>query len=716
MATFRKTFSENWHLVSGQRLWLLPTVKVSRHAFEGGRWHVLENPLRGQFFRLHPAAWALVSRLSPDRTVEEAWDAVVATDPESAPTQEETVQLIGQLLSSGLLRGELPPDSRKLLERGQKNRNREWRGKLASITSFRLALVNPDRFLRRLVPLGRWIFSPWGLLAFLAVVLAGGKVAVENWQSLSAGGQDALAPSNLVLLGIVFAVIKIIHEFGHGLACRRYGGEVPEAGVIFMFLAPFPFVDTTSSWGLVERHRRVLVGAAGMLVEIFLAGIAAMVWANTGNALAKALAFNVMFAASVTTVLFNGNPLLRYDAYFMLADWLKVPNLQSRSTKLLGAWCERVLFGVAGSASPAASRRESWILAAYGIVSTVYRTVLFAVLIAFIAGEYLLLGLILALVAAYGMFLKPAGKLLAYLFTCPSLGQHRVRAMTVVFGGFGALLLALGAIPSPRAFRAPGVVQASARADIPAAAAGVLVSLDATSGQRVEKGQTLLTFRNDELAWEIQAAEARIEGIEAERRRAENEQEVDLAPFAEAEAAARRELQILFERRDALVVRAPIAGFWQTEKMEGNAGRWMAQGEKLGQVLGDGPKVFRAVLAESEARDLIQEAGATAEVRFRGDAGRVVPLKSWELLPAYTDTLPSEALGWAAGGPIENSADQPSKSREPFFEVRGELAELPPGLANEGRIGVVRFRVADQPLLRQWITELRRFIQKRYRL
>ncbi|MCX6874885.1 MAG: hypothetical protein NTW21_13915 [Verrucomicrobia bacterium] len=718
MSIQRKTFSEHWHLVSGQRVWLLPTVKVQRQEFEGGRWHVLENPLRGQFFRLHPAAYAFVSRLSADRTVEEAWDSVVRVYPETAPTQQEVVQLLGQLQSAGLLRGELPADSRRLLDRHQKAQAKRVRAQLASVTSFKLPLFNPDALLCRLALVGRLAFSWPGLLLWLGVVGAGLKIAADHWPELSAGRAGALDPANLPLLGLVFTVVKIIHELGHGLACRRFGGAVRETGVMFMFLAPFPYIDTTSSWGFRERSKRILVSAAGMLFELFVAAIAVMVWAKAGDPDLRALAYKVVLVASVTTVLFNANPLLRYDAYYMLADWLRVPNLQQRSTQMLGFLCERHLFGVTGAVSPAVTVREAWILTTYGMVSNIYRIVLFATLIGWIAGEYLILGLLMAAGAAYGMFLRPLAALVRYLGWEPRLGRHRLRAVVVTAGGLGVIIAALWCVPAPRAFRAPGVVESSAPIEIHTGAAGLLERVVAPPGSAVSAGDVLVVCGNPELEWKKRELQASREGALAEWRRAEVEGEVEVAPFVAALAAVDRDLAILTTKEERLTVRAPLAGRWEAPKIHQLQGRWMAQGEQIGRVLGSGGLVFRAVVAEGDASHFFAMPGAMAQVRLRGHADQVMPVLGWHLVPAYRNELPSAALGWEAGGEVEAKADQQGHLRasQPFFEVRAELRDADPAEFIQGRSGVIRFRVRDEPYLRQWLTDLRRFMQQRYRL
>lgn len=679
---------------------------------------MLENPLRGKFFRLHPAAYAFVSRLSPEQTVEEVWDALVQLSPESAPTQQEVVRLLGQLHTAELLRGELPPDSRRLLERHREEKTKKFRAQLANFSSFQLPLFNPDGLLRGMGVAGNWVFSWPGLAAWLVVVGAGLKMAADHWPELVARSAGVLDPANLPMLALAFLLVKIIHELGHGLACRHFGGPVRETGVMLMFFAPFPYIDTTSSWAFRERWKRILVAAAGMIFELFVAALAVAVWAWSGDPGVRGLAYQVVFVASITTVVFNGNPLLRYDAYYILSDLIRVPNLQQRSNQMLGYLCERYLFGLGDALSPAMTAQESWILAVYGIASNVYRIVLFSTLIFWVAGEYLILGLLMAVATGYAMFLKPLLALIRYLATSQRLGRHRARAVLVVAGGTAVILAALWFVPAPHAFRAPGVVESARPVEIHAGVAGVMTELIAAPGSRVEAGDLLVKFVNPELEIEKRELVANREKVIAEWRMAEAEGGFEIAPFEAALAAVDRDLATLAEKNKRLAVAAPAAGLWSAPGVEKNLGRWMTKGEALGRIIDPQSMVFLAVVSEGDASHFFSDPQAKAQVRLHGSADNLLTANSWRLVPAYRDRLPSDALGWQSGGEVETTTDSQGRLRatHPFFEVRADLDPRDSQTVLHGRSGVIRFRIRDKPLLPQWITNLRRFFQKQYRL
>jgi len=273
-----KTFSESWHRVAGLKVSLRPTVRVRKQLFRGETWYILQDPFNNQFFRLRPEAIDFVIRLGPDRTVEQVWEHCLDRHPDEAPGQEDVIQLLTQLYYANLLYFEVPADSAKLFERYKKRRQRELKSKLLSIMFIRLPLIDPDYILRKLVPLFKYIISPLGMIVWLLVVVAAGKLVVDHFDQVTDQVQGILAPDNLFLLYLGLVIIKSLHEFGHALVCRRFGGEVHTMGVMLLVFTPLPYMDATSSWSFRSRWKRALVGAAGMITEILVAAGATFLW------------------------------------------------------------------------------------------------------------------------------------------------------------------------------------------------------------------------------------------------------------------------------------------------------------------------------------------------------------------------------------------------------------------------------------------------------
>ena len=266
-----KTFSESWYRVANQRIYLRPGVRVRRQNFRGERWIVLENPFSNQYFRLRPGAYEFVARLQPDCTVEQVWQQCLDRFPDEAPSQEAVIQLLSQLYFANLLQYDLAVDSAQLFQRYKQRKQREIGFQFLNIMFMRFPLLDPDRFLVRILPVLGKLISPAGVALWAIVVGFAVKIVVDNFGALREQGQNVLAPGNLALLYLGLIFIKTLHEFGHALFCRKFGGEVHVMGVMLMIFTPMPYVDATSSWGFRERYKRVLVGAAGMIVELFVA-------------------------------------------------------------------------------------------------------------------------------------------------------------------------------------------------------------------------------------------------------------------------------------------------------------------------------------------------------------------------------------------------------------------------------------------------------------
>jgi putative peptide zinc metalloprotease protein len=719
MADTPKTFSESWYRVANQKIYLRPVVRTRRQNFRGERWIVLENPFSNQYFRLQPAAYEFVVRLQPDRTVEQVWQQCLERFPDAAPSQESVIQLLAQLYFANLLQYDLAADSAQLFERYKKRRQREISFRFLNIMFMRFPLLDPDRFLVRTLPWVGKLISLFGAALWLFVIAFGLEFVLSSFGALKAQGEGILATNNLFLLYLGTVGVKTLHEFGHAYFCRKFGGEVHVMGIMLMIFTPMPYVDATSSWSFRERWKRVLVGAAGMITEIFFAAIAAFVWSRTGPGIIHSLAYNIMFVASVSTVIFNINPLMRFDGYYILSDLLEIPNLSQRATQQLQYWAERWLFGVKNAASPAGTRREAGWLGAFGITSGIYRVFIFSGILLVIADRFLIVGLIMAAACLVSWAVAPVVRFIKYLSASPKLDRVRPRAIGVTVGLAAFLVLLLAIIPFPYSFRAPGVVLASQRTEVVNQMAGQVETVIAPSGSYVRLGQPLLQLNNPELALQIVDTKAHLDEIDARLRLAMNRDSADIEPLARLRDSVRAQLAKFTADADNLTVRARHDGLWISPAIAEFAGRWLARGTDLGLLANPADFEFTATVTEDDARSLFGKNIHAASVRLAGQAATKLPVTSWRVIPGGQNLLPSAALGWAAGGEIPVAGDdngQGNKSVEPFFEVVGKLNPNPGVALLDGRSGRISFQLPAEPLLPRWMRSLWQLLQKRYEI
>lgn len=718
MAQNQKTFSESWHRIVDQRISLRNNVVIRRQYFRGELWYVLQDPFNNQFFRVRPNAYEFVVRLRQDRTVGEIWDESLERNPDGVPGQEEVIQLLSQLHFANLLYYEKPSDSANLFDRYKKRKQRELKSKLLSIMFFRVPLFDPDRLLKRFMPITRLMINYWAALVWLGVVGFALKQVFDRFDEVTSQAQGILSPDNLFYLYLGMVLAKALHEFGHAVVCRHYGGEVHTMGIMFLIFTPIPYMDATSSWSFRSRWRRAFVGGAGMIVEVFAAALATFVWAYTGPGVIHSVAYNMMFIASVSTVLFNANPLLRFDGYYILSDLLDIPNLHTRSRLYLRYLVECYVFGCMDLNNPMQRRREAAWLATFGVLAGIYRVVVFTGIILFVADQFLLAGMIMALICIISWGVAPLLKFVQYLASNPRLARSRTRAISISAGTFVAVIFFLAICPFPNRFRAPGVLEAEEHVKIINYTSGYVDEALMVSGARVAPGAKLLRLADQELDLEIMAAKAQKEETLALQKMARYRNTADLEPIKKRLETIEEKLVNLNHRKQSLLVTARQAGVWVSPHSKEMIGTWIPRGTDVGSIVDHGKFKFSAVVTQDEASNLFAEPLMDAEVRLYGQSGTNLSVKSYEIIPFQHEILPSAALGWRSGGEIPVAVNDESglETTEPFFQIYAELEADPEVEFLHGRSGKIRFSMSPAPLLVQWGRSFRQLLQKRYQI
>ncbi len=717
MSEPQATFSESWYRISTQRISLRPSVRVRRQNFRGERWIVLEDPFNNSFFRIRPAAYEFVARLRPDRTVQEVWQECLNRFPDDAPGQEAVIQLLSQLYFANLLQYNLATDTAQLFERFKKRRQREIGGRFLNLMFMRFPLLDPDRFLVKCLPVVGKLITPFGALLWLVVVGAGLKVAADHWSVLRVQSENVLAPGNLPLLYLSLIIIKTLHEFGHAFFCRKFGGEVHTMGIMLMIFTPVPYMDATSAWSFRKRTHRMLVGAAGMIVELFFAAIAIFIWARTGEGVLHSLAHNAVIVASVSTLIFNLNPLLRFDGYYILSDLLEIPNLSQRANQQLRFFAERGLFGVKKIEPAAKTPGEAFWLTFFGITSGIYRVIVFTGVLLVVADRFLIIGIIMAAVCLISWVTVPVGKFIYYLAQSPRLDRVRLRAVAVSIGLFALLLVFLQFVPFPSHFRAPGVLRAVERSEVINLTAGYVDQLLTKSGERVTAGQPLVRLRNEELELDMRHTLARQQELETRVLKATSDEIASLKPLQSELEATRQRLVKLRADEAALTLRARQNGIWVAPGINDFIGRWVTRGNHLGILVDPSAFEFEATVMQEDVDALFARKMSSAEVRLFGQVS-VLNVSDWKVIPGEQRTLPSPALGWLGGGEVPIAADDPQGQRaaEPFFEVHAGVKPSGEVVLLDGRSGKIRFDLQPEPLLPRWTRRLWQLLQKRYQL
>ncbi|MEE8296966.1 MAG: peptidase M50, partial [Hyphomicrobium sp.] len=538
MAVQRPTFSESWYRVADLRPRLRPHAQVFRQHYRGRRWYVVQNASRSQFFRLSEPAYHFLGMLDARRSVASVWRICLDRLGDDAPTQGEVIKLLGQLYAANMLQVDLPGDTGALFRRYRNRIGRDVRSALMSPLSVRIPLFDPDHFLEQWAGVVGKLFTPIAGCVWLALIVFALSSLAGRGHALVVSGGDVLSRDNLVLLYLAFVAVKIVHEFAHGFACKHLGtcngsgGQVHMMGIMLLVLMPVPFVDASSAWSFKSRWHRILVAVAGMYAELAIAAFCAVVWVHTAEGtLAHAICFNVMFVASVSTLMFNGNPLLRYDGYFVLSDLLEMPNLAQRSKEYVIHLVKRFAWNVDRTASSAHTQCERKWLFSYAIGSTVYRVFVCFSILLFIADKLFVAGMILAAAAVFSWVVIPLGRVLKYLLTSSELLGVRPRAIGSTVAACTLVTTVLFLLPVADYRRAEGIVEPRDLAVIHASVDG-FVKTAAHSGSRVDSaGPHLVTTSNRELGAERAGLVAVARGFRIQHRLALDEKD-----FAKAQA------------------------------------------------------------------------------------------------------------------------------------------------------------------------------------
>ncbi|WP_418316908.1 PqqD family peptide modification chaperone [Piscinibacter sakaiensis] len=710
--------SSRWHRVASLKPRLSPHLRVRRQHIRGETWVLLDDQISGRSVRLNAAAHALVGRFDGRRSVQNLWDAALERDDDVA-TQDEVIDLLAQLREAGLIQFDRSADFDLLLPHLDTLRKPKGR---KTLIAWRIPLANPSRLLERLDWLGRLLFNRlafalW-LLAMAMLLVLGLQHAPTLWAH---AGQWMATPRFALLALLLYLPIKLAHEIAHGLAVRRWGGQVREAGVTLMMLMPVPYVDASAATGFEQRRHRIIVSAAGIITELSFAAVALPLWLLLADGWLRDAAFVTLVVAGASTLLFNGNPLQRLDGYYIFTDALELPNLGPRSRNWWQQTLRRRLLRLPGAETMPVARGETTWLALYAPLSWLYGLTIATVATLWLGSVSLALGLACAAILGWQMMLRPVVNHLRQLRNAAlaqTAGAGRWRGLA--FGGSLALAAVL-LLPAPQRTLVQGVVWPAEKAQLRADEQGIVTEIVKHDGDTVRAGELVLQLRNADLQAELARQSARVGALEAALFDA---MPVDGNLSADGKAgdaradlsAAQAALERLIERERSLAVRAHADGRLVLPRSSDLQGQYVARGNLIGQVLTDDATIVRVAVPESAAADL-QRGRGEVSVRLAASRDTAHPASLLRDSGGAVLQLPSAALSERHGGQV---VTDPSDKTDltPLHPVVLLDVVLAAGAARSSeRIGeraAVRFDAGFSPLAWQWAQGLRRHIQQRF--
>jgi putative peptide zinc metalloprotease protein len=716
-------------------------LDVTRQVYQGQAWFVVKDPISLHYFRFRPEEYALLEMLDGDASLERLKDDFEARFPPRRITVDELARFVATLHRSGLVIGDRPGQGPQLFERRRQRKWKEWVAWISNVMALRFRGIDPDWLLEKMNPWLGWIFSPAAILAGLAFAASALLLVLVNFETFRSKLPEFnqfFAAGNWLYLAIALGVTKVIHEFGHGLSCKYYGGECHEMGVMLLVFTPCLYCDVSDSWMLPNKWKRAAIGAAGMYVEVVMAAVATYLWWNSHAGVFNQICLDVMFVSSVSTILFNANPLLRYDGYYILSDVLEIPNLRQKANSILGRIASHWCLGIKQPEDPFLPQRKLGWFALYAVASSLYGWFVSLSIFLFVWNVFKpyrlqVLGQILAGAALWGLVIRPMQGMIKFL-QVPGR-RDEVKAVNVISttAVAGVVAAAIALIPLPQRVWCPAELRPRGEETVYVSVAGRLEEILVKPDEEVSRGQKLAVLSSLELDLEIAELEGRKQQSESRLASLQRERFNDPAAALEigtvsetlkslAEQLERmrkdREELVLVAPRDGVILPAPavpdrpdpggrLPGWTGHSLDEKNLGATMTPGTVF-CLVGD-RQLFEAVMVVDQSEVEFLKRGQPVDLKLDAFPYQTFRGQVEQIAETHIEAG-SERLSVKAGGQVPTKTDESgretpiSTSYEALMTLEDPAGTFTPGMRGTARIKVGSRTVGSWLLRLLWQT------------
>ncbi|MCY1667729.1 site-2 protease family protein [Rhizobium sp. SL86] len=658
---------------------------------------LIHDPVQHRFFRISKDCERIVSLWHPGKTYEDLMlDFRSRFGVDLSPNRLQ--QFVQFLQRANLC--ELTPEGAwsELKRRGDFSQSRFVR-LFGSLISLRLPLFNPEVMLRVIKPTSDIAFTR-AFTSTIVIVTAFGLYlsAFDMFATVSALGQSFELLS-IVQIGIALVVLKACHELGHAVVAHRFGCRVPTLGVALMVLIPLLYTDVSEAWRLTSKRQRILISAAGMIVEIYLAGLATFLWAFLDEGSLRDTLFYIATVGWISSLAFNLNPLAKFDGYYILSDALEIPNLQSKATQL-ALWKLRKTFVTEGLVAPYAySSSTTSALILFGLASWVYKLSLLLgiayILYGFVAK---IVGLILLVLTIGLLILLPIWRELKVWRKLIGGNGSRMplrRLTTLTLVGLAVLFLPFGSTISAPAVLLSGNVQIL----YPPREAKI-AGIHFGPSSEVKKGDELIDFETPELVTELAIAEIELRNLRARLGTAVSSRDgrSNLMVLQGQVRSVQQRIEELTAEMQKLQLISRDDGQVVEMSRDLRVGSWISQERRLAVITSGDELVARGYLNEQDLGEItVGSVGKFVPDDPLRDTANVVVAR---IAPDATRKLELPELASAFGGSIHTTSDSLVPDRNVFsIEVRlTDHVEIPNQsvrgvLSLEGRSGSLAARL-----------------------
>jgi putative peptide zinc metalloprotease protein len=631
-------------------------------ALDGSPSWTLHDPSSNRFYRLGWREFELLSRW--DAGSVGALTARVEAETTLHVEPEDVDELARFLFSFDLLRTASPEATASLVRKAEHRRGSWGRWLLHNYLFIRIPLLRPDRFLEASYPYLRWVFTPFVAVFVIAIGMLGLVRVGRQWDVFLSTFVDMFSVQGAIAFAITLGCLKALHELGHAYTAKRFGCRVPTMGLALLVMVPVLYTDVNDAWKLPSRAQRLAIALAGIITELACAALAVFAWGSLPNGPARSVAFLVATTTWLTTVLLNASPFMRYDGYYVLSDWLEIPNLHSRAFALAQWWLRETLLGLGDPVPEDMPLHRRRLLVVFAFLTWIYR---FALFLGIAAIVYHFAVKILGI----AMMVIEVGYFVALPVLREALTWWRRRAdihlkpRTALTSLAGAAIVLLLLVPWRSAVEAPALLKSQQHIDIFTPEFGArLASIAVHEGDSVAKGAPLLQLVSPDLDYRLGRAATEIEISEWELgARGANAELLARSQVTEREyEAARAEYRALQDQKSRLAVTTPVAGKVVDLAEALEPGSWLAARTRLMSVVDPAGLTAEAYVDES---DLDRIAVGDAAIFFAEADSRIqYPLRLVEIARASTKILPDPALASTLGGPVAVRTQRPNDQKQ----------------------------------------------------
>ncbi len=649
------------------RVGIRSDLEVTRHVFNNTPAYIIRDPLTFRSFKLDAKGYSIFTAINRHKALGEIFDELVKNGTLSLEDEDKFYRLVFMLHSLNFLN--LPvSDNAMLYKRYVAKKRALLKSRIFGIMFMKVPFFNPDAFLNATIRYVNFIFTKWFFAIWLTIIALAIFIIIKNSEQFFAPIHNSFIFKHIIYIWAILIVLKVFHEFGHAYACKHFGGYVPEMGAFFVMFTPLAYVNATAAWSFPRKRDRIIVAMGGMYIELIFAAIAVFVWFTTAPGFVHSIAYYIVFLAGIATLLFNINPLARFDGYYALSDWLEIPNLRGQATQYIASLFKKTFLGITKN-NLFVPLKTKIILLTFGIASIIYRTTVILAIGLTAAWKFAIFGLILSAMFLFSYFGTKIYRFAKYLLCSEETQPVRTRAVAFAVIIFIVAPIIMFTIPFPNVAQPAGVIEAQDEFPVCAKVDGFLEQINIVPGQKVNKDTIIAKLRNDDCVEAFTSAETnyRVSNI-----RYDAYQNVDIA-----KAVQERELMksYLFElkqkRRDLenLTVKAGFDGLVLQSLLNTDTGRYIRKGQPIA-LISNGNWQVQAVLSEHEFATIKPKIGDKVRVKVLAKPSYTFVGAVKRIVPGGTKDIDDNKLNLTeiAGGDIAVNP-KTKRAEQTYFEV-----------------------------------------------